>query len=217
LNSFLSYFLANPSGFIALVDTFDWPTSGLPNYFLVASIAADLEFENYGLRLDSGDLLGDSLKCREMMKQFDTKYQYTMESKSRIIVSDGINLSFLREIKERQKNSKTPVHSIDTFGVGTNLVNPKLPAVGFVMKLVQVGQRPVNKFSNNIVKMNLPYHKRVYRLNGENMFLMTKDQEDVFGKGNQFYKTNQSKSSRQEMKLRFSKLTNLKNKWFLIK
>ena len=164
------------------MDTFDWPSSGLPNYFLVASIAADLGFKNYGLRLDSGDLLGDSLKCRQMMKDFDKLYAYSMEKKSKIIVSDGIDISFLREIKKREAMNTGKVHSIDTLGVGTNLVNPKLKAVGFVMKLVQVGNRPVNKFSNNIIKMNLPFHKWIFRINNGNIFLMTRDNEDLFSK-----------------------------------
>ena len=82
LSSFLAYFLANPSSFIALVDTFDWPTSGLPNYFLVSSIAIGFGFENYGLRLDSGDLLGDSLLCIEMMRNFDKENDYENEKKS---------------------------------------------------------------------------------------------------------------------------------------
>jgi nicotinate phosphoribosyltransferase len=183
LSSFLSYFLANPTSFIALVDTFDWPTSGLPNYFLVASIAMDFGFSNYGLRLDSGDLLGDSLLCREMMKDFDNKWGYETEKTSKIIVSDGINIDFLREIKKREESSKGPVHSINAFGVGTNLVNPKLSAVGFVMKLVQVQERPVNKFSNNIIKMNLPYHKWIYELNEGNVIFMTKENEKVFPNG----------------------------------
>jgi nicotinic acid phosphoribosyltransferase len=149
----------------------------------VASIAIDFGFKNYGLRLDSGDLLGDSLLCREMMKEFDTNWGYNTEATSRIIVSDGINIDFLREIKEREKTSEGPVHSINGFGVGTNLVNPKLPAVGFVMKLVQVGDRPVNKFSNNIIKMNLPFHKWIFELNDGNVFLMTKENEDIFPEG----------------------------------
>ena len=165
------------------MDTFDWPSSGLPNYFLITSIAIDLGFSNYGLRLDSGDLLGDSLLCRQMMKEFDTNWGYNTQVTSKIIVSDGINIDFLRGIKEREKVSKEPVHSIDAFGVGTNLVNPKLSAVGFVMKLVQVGQRPVNKFSNNIIKMNLPFKKLIFELNEGNVFLMVKENETVFPEG----------------------------------
>ena len=180
LASFLAYFLANPGSTTLLIDTFNWKTSGLPNFFLISSIASDLGYTGSGLRLDSGDLIGDSLLCREMMSEFDKKRGYNMTECSRIVASNDINMPFLTRLKEMQSKQTEPVHSIDFFGIGTNLVNPKLKAVGFVMKLVEVEGRPKLKFSEEIIKMNLPYRKRVFQINVGGAVVLARFGEELF-------------------------------------
>ena len=132
-----------------------------------------------------------------MMADFDKARGYNMKQFSRIVASNDINMPFLTKLKELQSKQTEPVHSIDFFGIGTNLVNPKLKAVGFVMKLVEVEGRPKIKFSEEIIKMNLPYRKRVFQINVGGAVVLTKFDEPLFegfeqGKGTvmTFYEVN---------------------------
>jgi len=59
-------------------------------------------------------------------------------------------------------------HEIDIFGIGTNLVTCSTnPALGCVYKLVQIGNIPRIKLSNNVAKVTIPGRKEGYRLCGK--------------------------------------------------
>lgn len=64
LAAFVSYAQAFPSGFLALVDTYDSLLSGTPNYVAVGWALHDLGYSPLGVRLDSGDLAYLSTKVR---------------------------------------------------------------------------------------------------------------------------------------------------------
>eukprot|EP01029_Cantina_marsupialis_P023192 TRINITY_DN5741_c0_g1_i2.p1 TRINITY_DN5741_c0_g1~~TRINITY_DN5741_c0_g1_i2.p1 ORF type:complete len:327 (+),score=84.38 TRINITY_DN5741_c0_g1_i2:62-1042(+) len=56
LAAFIAYALAFPTGFLALVDTYDTLQSGVPNTLVVALALHRLGYVPTGIRLDSGDL-----------------------------------------------------------------------------------------------------------------------------------------------------------------
>jgi nicotinate phosphoribosyltransferase len=56
LAAFVSYALAFPDGFLALVDTYDTLKSGVRNFLCVSAALMELGHKPVGIRLDSGDL-----------------------------------------------------------------------------------------------------------------------------------------------------------------
>jgi nicotinate phosphoribosyltransferase len=86
----------------------------------------------------------------------------------------GVDLSGLRVVASNEINEDTlhslnqQGHDIDVFGVGTHLVTCKPePSLGCVYKLVQIGDLPRIKLSQERAKRTIPGRKEVYRLTGE--------------------------------------------------
>ncbi len=132
LAAFVSYAIAFPTNFLALVDTYDVLKSGLPNFLAVALGLHECNYLPVGLRLDSGDLAYLSLEVRakfiETAKKFDIDYFKDLT----IVASNDINEDTLVSLEKQG-------HAIDSFGIGTHLVTcQKQPALGCVYKLVEV-------------------------------------------------------------------------------
>jgi nicotinate phosphoribosyltransferase len=132
LAAFISYAIAFPTNFLALVDTYDVLKSGLPNFLAVARALHECSYQAVGLRLDSGDLAYLSLEVRarfvETAKRFNLQYfeHFT------IVASNDINEDTLVSLEKQG-------HAIDSFGIGTHLVTcQKQPALGCVFKLVEL-------------------------------------------------------------------------------
>jgi nicotinate phosphoribosyltransferase len=181
LAAYVAYAQAFPSGFLALVDTYDTVHSGCVNYCVVSAALADCGYRGCGIRLDSGDLAYLSRECRRVMRETerlvlagglagaDAKhcaYPGTAVSfegfaaRSTIVASNDINEGILHSLKEQG-------HEINTFGIGTNLVTcSDQPALGCVFKLVEIHGTPRIKLSADRGKMTLPGRKRVFRLFG---------------------------------------------------
>jgi nicotinate phosphoribosyltransferase len=73
-------------------------------------------------------------------------------------------------------------HSIDTFGIGTNLVTcQKQPALGMVYKLVECKGRSTMKLSEEVEKTTLPSTKSVWRVwvNGAVVDIITTQKERI--------------------------------------
>jgi len=181
LAAFVAYAQAFPDDFNALVDTYDSLKSGIPNFLAVAVALHELGYHARGIRLDSGDLAYLSVKTREMFadaaKQFGIDLSYLQ-----IVASNDINESVLASLDEQG-------HSIDIFGIGTNLVTCQAqPALGMVYKLVEINGKPAIKLSIEFKKVTIPGKKHVFRLIGmEGVALcdvMVADHEDppVVGK-----------------------------------
>jgi nicotinate phosphoribosyltransferase len=132
LAAFISYAIAFPTSFLALIDTYDVLRSGLPNFLAVARALHDCNYQAVGVRLDSGDLAYLSLEVRNGFILTAEKYNIPYIKDLNIVASNDINESILISLEKQE-------HAIDTFGIGTHLVTcQKQPALGCVYKLVEV-------------------------------------------------------------------------------
>ena len=159
LAAFVAYAQAFPNGSLALVDTYDTLKSGVPNFLCVTLALNDLGYKALGIRLDSGDLAYLSLKSREMFAEAAKMFNVDL-SHLQIVASNDINESVLLSLDEQG-------HSIDSFGIGTNLVTcQSQPALGMVYKLVEINGKPAIKLSNELSKVTIPGKKNAFRLIG---------------------------------------------------
>ena len=157
--SFVSYAIAFPEKFLALVDTYDTIESGIPNFLCVALALEELGFKAIGIRLDSGDLAYLSVRARRMFKEYATKHGVSLDH-LKIVASNDINEPVLHSLRGEG-------NEIDIFGIGTNLVTCQAqPALGMVFKLVEVRGEPRMKVSNEREKITIPSKKFAYRLFG---------------------------------------------------
>ena len=159
LVSFVSYAISFPNNFLALVDTYDTLTSGVPNFLCVALALHEANFKAIGIRLDSGDLAYLSIQSRNLFKTYSRKYNVPLDHLL-IVASNDINESVLHALKDQG-------NEINIFGIGTNLVTCQAqPALGMVYKLVEVRNEPRIKISNEKEKVTIPCQKDAYRLYG---------------------------------------------------
>lgn len=159
--SFISYAIAFPEKFLALVDTYDTLASGVPNFIFVALALQEIGFKPVGIRLDSGDLAYLSIHSRQMFKEYASKYGVSLDY-LKIVASNDINESVLHSLRDEG-------NEIDIYGIGTNLVTCQAqPALGMVFKLVEVRGEPRMKISNEIEKVTIPCQKSAFRLFGAN-------------------------------------------------
>ncbi|XP_078087315.1 nicotinate phosphoribosyltransferase [Mustelus asterias] len=158
LAAFTSYAMTYPANFIALVDTYSVMRSGVPNFCAVSLALNDMGYRTHGLRLDSGDLVKQSLKIRSMFQACAKEFGVSWFSDVPIIISNGISEKDLINL-QNQRNE------VDSIGVGTNLVTcPLQPSLGCVYKLTQVCGKARIKVTEDKGKMTLPGKKTVYRL-----------------------------------------------------
>lgn len=155
LAAFISYAIARPTGFLALIDTYDTLKCGNINFFACVLALDECGYKAIGIRLDSGDLAALSIGVRDYWKAQAKKYNKDWMAKMNIFASDGINETKLKAFGD---------HQIDGFGIGTNLVTCQAqPALGCVFKLVEINSKPCIKLSANIAKVTLPSKKDTYR------------------------------------------------------
>lgn len=181
LLAFINYFLTFDGSLSALVDTFDVIQSGFPNFLTCASFLREKGFNTFSIRLDSGDLLSDSLKIRKCLKKFDAENKTDLTVLTKIMATNDINLEFLKELK-------TSPHSLDILGIGTNLTNFKdIKPIGFVFKLVEESGEPRFKITaSKFEKLSFPFSKCVFKINlknNKNAFLILLENE-IIEKGN---------------------------------
>ncbi|XP_067011033.2 nicotinate phosphoribosyltransferase isoform X2 [Anabrus simplex] len=155
LAALISFAIAFPAGFMALVDT-----SGLLNFCAVSLALNDLGYRALGIRIDSGDLAYLSKKARETFVKVSEKYNIPWFAKLIIIASNDINEETILSLNEQD-------HKIDCFGIGTHLVTcQRQPALGCVYKMVEINGQPRIKLSQDVAKVTMPGRKDVYRLYG---------------------------------------------------
>uniref|UniRef100_A0A6A7GAJ7 Nicotinate phosphoribosyltransferase n=2 Tax=Hirondellea gigas TaxID=1518452 RepID=A0A6A7GAJ7_9CRUS len=159
LAAFIAYAQAYPKGFLALVDTYDTLSSGVPNFLAVSLALNKLGYQPVGIRLDSGDLAYLSRECRKQFIQVSKAFSVPFE-KLTIVASNDLNEEVLYSLRDQG-------HEIDSFGIGTHLVTcQRQPALGCVYKLVEINGSPRIKVSQDIVKVTIPGRKKPFRLYG---------------------------------------------------
>lgn len=161
LAAFISFAIAFPDGFLALVDTYDVKKSGLINFTAVALALHQCGYQALGIRLDSGDLAYLSNIARDYFVQIGDQYNIPYFRKLVIMASNDINDDTILSLNDQG-------HNIDSFGIGTHLVTcQKQPALGCVFKMVEINQLPRIKLSHDVEKVTIPGKKDAYRLYGE--------------------------------------------------
>ncbi|KAF4746983.1 Nicotinate phosphoribosyltransferase, partial [Perkinsus olseni] len=157
LAAFIRYAQAFPTNFLALVDTYETILSGVPNYLSVAlGLWRFAQIQAVGIRLDSGDLAYLSMRAREVFSTAADAFAnegFQFIAGSRIVASNDINEAVLLSLHDQP-------HSIDSFGIGTNLVTCQAqPALGMVYKLVELNGQPRMKLSQDFEKQGVPSRK----------------------------------------------------------
>ncbi|XP_011152750.1 nicotinate phosphoribosyltransferase isoform X2 [Harpegnathos saltator] len=156
----ISYAVAFPERFAALVDTYDVKRSGLLNFCAVALALNDLGYRAVGIRIDSGDLAYLSNIARDIFEKIAIKYNIPWFAKMTICASNDINEETIISLNEQS-------HKIDCFGIGTHLVTcQRQPALGCVYKMVEINGEPRIKLSQEVGKVTIPGSKVAYRLYG---------------------------------------------------
>ncbi|XP_001842034.2 nicotinate phosphoribosyltransferase isoform X3 [Culex quinquefasciatus] len=160
LAAMVSFAIAFPDGFMALVDTYDVKRSGLLNFCAVALALNDQGYRAVGIRIDSGDLAYLSCLSRETFERISERFKLTWFSKLTIVASNDINEETILSLNEQG-------HKIDCFGIGTHLVTcQRQPALGCVYKMVEINSQPRIKLSQDVAKVTMPGNKNVFRLYG---------------------------------------------------
>ncbi|XP_015587169.1 nicotinate phosphoribosyltransferase isoform X4 [Cephus cinctus] len=160
LAALISFAIAFPDGFMALVDTYDVKRSGLLNFCAVALALNDLGYKAVGIRIDSGDLAYLSHAARDIFERIATKYNLPWFARLTIVASNDINEETILSLNEQN-------HKIDCFGIGTHLVTcQRQPALGCVYKMVEINGQPRIKLSQEVDKVTMPGRKIAYRLYG---------------------------------------------------
>lgn len=160
LAAMVSFAIAFPDGFMALVDTYDVKRSGLLNFCAVALALNDQGFRAVGIRIDSGDLAYLSCLSRETFERISERFKLPWFSKLTIVASNDINEETILSLNEQG-------HKIDCFGIGTHLVTcQRQPALGCVYKMVEINTQPRIKLSQDVGKVTMPGNKNVFRLYG---------------------------------------------------
>lgn len=161
LTAFVSYALAFPNDFLALVDTYDVIRSGIPNFCAVALALNDMGYKASGIRLDSGDLAYLSMEARKFFCAVEKVFGVLNFSKTAITASNDLNEETLDHLNKQG-------HEVDAFGIGTYLVTCYAQAaLGCVFKLVEINDQPRIKLSEDVSKVSIPCKKRCFRLYGK--------------------------------------------------
>ncbi|XP_017775010.1 PREDICTED: nicotinate phosphoribosyltransferase-like isoform X2 [Nicrophorus vespilloides] len=161
LAALISFAIAFPDGFMALVDTYDVKRSGLLNFCAVALALNDLGYQAIGIRIDSGDLAYLSNVARHFFNEISKQYDIPWFAELMIMASNDINEETILSLNDQG-------HKINCFGIGTHLVTcQRQPALGCVYKMVELNGQPRIKLSQDVGKVTMPGRKDAYRLYSE--------------------------------------------------
>ncbi len=178
--AFEKYAELYPHNTILLVDTYNTLESGIPEAIGVLRKLKEKGINNFGIRLDSGDMEYLTKEARRMLDDAGL-----VECK--ILVSNDLDEFVIQELES--KNSP-----IDAYGVGTRLITGDGSAsFGGVYKLAAIKSGglflPRLKVSNNMEKTTNPGIKNVYRLEASGNYLadlmaLEEESENIIAKFN---------------------------------
>lgn len=157
LEAFRKYAELYPKDCTLLVDTYDTLRTGVPNAIKVFGEMRDrgVQFERFGIRLDSGDLAYLSKEARKMLDSAGFE-------KATISASNDLDEHSITDLKAQGAR-------INAWGVGTQLITSEgNPAFGGVYKLSAETDEdgiwvPRMKLSENPLKITNPGEKKLYR------------------------------------------------------
>ena len=149
--AFVSYALANPTTFVALVDTYSVLDTGLRNFVTVALALAEAGFEAKGVRIDSGDLAYLSKEARQLFDRTADELDAGTYGAGRGALAESLRKCYVvasNDINERVLLSlRDQGAKVDAYGIGTHLVTCQAqPALGCVYKLVEISGEPCAYF-----------------------------------------------------------------------
>lgn len=155
--AFRTYCELYPHATVLLVDTYNTLKSGIPNAIRAfQEVLVPQGIQNFGIRLDSGDIAYLSKQARKMLDDAGLH-------SCKIVASNSLDEYLIRDLMLQGAQ-------IDTFGVGERLITSKsAPVFGGVYKLAAVEDQrgniiPKIKISENTAKITNPHFKKVYRL-----------------------------------------------------
>ena len=152
-DAFLEFYRLYPDNCTFLIDTYDTLKSGIVSAMRVGEIMRK-DGKSFNIRIDSGDLSYLARECRKALDANGFK-------DSKICLSNDLDEVIISQLYLEE----TPV---DSFGVGTKLVNQS--SLGFVYKLCRIFKdgKPVDKMkiSSSKEKITLPGSAQVYRFYG---------------------------------------------------
>lgn len=152
--AFLSYAKVYPDNCILLVDTLDTLKSGIPNAIKVFQYMKEnnMNTNNIGIRIDSGDLAYLSKEARRMLDEAGFP-------EAKICLSNGLTAETIESLINQGAK-------FDSLGVGDNISKPN-GRMGCVYKEVALNEDgiwvPKIKLSNDTIKIINPDHKKLYR------------------------------------------------------
>lgn len=150
LEAFRRYAEFYPDKCILLVDTYDTLKSGMPNAIKVGLEMAKKGHDLAGIRLDSGDPLLLSREARRLLDEAGL-------ANVSIVVSDQLDEHMISSLVQNEA-------PIDFFGVGTRLITGYPDgALSGVYKICNISGRPTMKYTDDIIKSNLPGIKDLIR------------------------------------------------------
>ena len=154
--AFCTYCGMYPHGVVLLVDTYNTLESGVPNAIRAfKEILVPQGINDFGIRLDSGDIAYLTKKARKMLDDAGL-------TTAKIVVSNALDEYLINDLLSQGA-------CIDTFGVGERLITAKSdPVFGAVYKLAALENPdgtivPKIKLSENTSKITTPHFKKVYR------------------------------------------------------
>lgn len=152
--AFLSYAKAYPNNCILLVDTIDTLKSGVPNAIKTFEYMRNnnMNTNNIGIRIDSGDLAYLSKQARIMLDNAGFK-------QAKICLSNGLTAETIESLIMQKAK-------FNSLGVGDNISKPE-GRMGCVYKEVALKEKdtfePKIKLSNDTIKIVNPGYKKLYR------------------------------------------------------
>ena len=154
--AFCAYCRMYPHGAVLLVDTYNTLESGVPNAIRAfKEILVPQGINDFGIRLDSGDIAYLTKKTRKMLDDAGL-------TTAKIVVSNALDEYLINDLLSQGA-------CINTFGVGERLITAKSdPVFGAVYKLAALENPdgtivPKIKLSENTSKITTPHFKKVYR------------------------------------------------------
>lgn len=176
--AFKTYAETFPNNIVLLVDTYDTLKSGIPNAIKVFQELREKNKlpENFGIRLDSGDLAYLSKQARKMLDEAGF-------SQAGICASNDLDEYIIESLKKQGAK-------ITSWGVGTHLITSRdCPSFGGVYKLAAIKKEgkiiQKIKLSEDRIKITNPGDKQVFRFYDKET---GKIRGDMIGYANEVYK-----------------------------